>query len=188
MTKHWTPMVKDPVMVSDALVEKVVQATAAKWTTLNRDLVRDILAASWDETYGDGYEHGFEDSEDGKFDLMADRRYAPRLSVWLDGATAEQAEDVFDKTLTAIDGILPEGVDFGAIGSMSPGGHHRMKQDSERKPGARGTAVVTLGKNSKRIHGMWQQRTDGVLFFAFTFPFMGAVSAHHAYVTDFRKD
>lgn len=56
------------------------------------------------------------------------------------------------------------------------------------KAGEVGTAVVTLGKNSKRIHGMWQERTDGVLFFAFTFPFMGTVSAHKSYVTDFRKD
>lgn len=55
-------------------------------------------------------------------------------------------------------------------------------------PGEAGTAVVTLGKNSKRIHGMWQKRTDGVLFFAFTFPFRGTMSAHSAYVTDFRKD
>lgn len=133
MPEHWTPMDKDPEMVPDALVEKVVQATAEKWTTLNSDLVRDVLAAAWNETYGDGYEHGFEDSEDGKFDRMADQNYAPRLSVWLDGATAEQAEEAFDKILTAIEGILPDGVDFGAVGSMNPGGLQRMGQHEEEE-------------------------------------------------------
>lgn len=59
---------------------------------------------------------------------------------------------------------------------------------STPKAGEVGTAVVTLGKYSKRIHGMWQERTDGVLFFAFTFPFRATISAHHLYVTDFKKE
>lgn len=59
---------------------------------------------------------------------------------------------------------------------------------TEPQPGQVGTAVVTLGKYSKRIHGMWQKRTDGVLFFAFTFPFRGTMSAHHAYVKGFERE
>lgn len=59
---------------------------------------------------------------------------------------------------------------------------------SRHRPGDAGTAVVTLGAHSKRVHGMWQKRTDGVLFFALTFPFRGTVSAHHSYVTGFTKD
>lgn len=56
------------------------------------------------------------------------------------------------------------------------------------QPGEAGTAVVTLGKHSKRVHGMWQKRTDGTLFFALTFPFRNTMSAHHSYVTGFQKD
>lgn len=59
---------------------------------------------------------------------------------------------------------------------------------TEPQPGEVGTAVVTLGKHSKRVHGMWKKRTDGVLFFALTFPFRSTMSAHRAYVKDFVKE
>lgn len=55
-------------------------------------------------------------------------------------------------------------------------------------PGEAGYALVTLGVHKKRVHGMWQKRTDGVMFFALTFPFRNTMSAHHQYVSDFVKD
>lgn len=56
------------------------------------------------------------------------------------------------------------------------------------KVGAAGTAVVTLGKHSKRVRGIWQKRSDGVMFFAFAEPFRATMSAHHMYVSAFEED
>lgn len=59
---------------------------------------------------------------------------------------------------------------------------------STPKAGEAGTATVTLSGHSKRVRGMWQKRTDGVLFFVLAEPFRSTVSAHHLYVTDFEKE
>lgn len=143
---------KKPEDVPSALVEKAIQAShedahkgdwsvPVKWTdwftnpedrrTLRRGTRVDI-AAVWNDIYMAGYEHGFLDRDDDKFDEMANLPYAPHIGIWLDGATSEQAEEMFDKILDAADAAKPENVDIGAIGSMSPGAHKKMEEVDEQ--------------------------------------------------------
>ena len=51
--------------------------------------------------------------------------------------------------------------------------------------GQRGTATI---KGVDNVPGMWQERTDGVMFFVLAQPVKGVVSQHHTLVTNYRPD
>ena len=56
------------------------------------------------------------------------------------------------------------------------------------QPGAVGVAYVTLSRGHGEVRGMWQERTDGALFFVFQSPFKGTLSAPADYVHKFTAE
>lgn len=114
---------KRPEDIDPALIEKVREATQEKWSALNHDLVREVLAVAWDDIFAHGYTDGFQDQEglEIQADMLKAGGWAPRIFIWLDGANEEQAERVLDLVGDYAHENEPDGVTLTIGATLAPG-------------------------------------------------------------------
>ena len=122
---------KRPEDIDDALIEKVGEALTEKWSALNRDLVSEILAVAWDEIFAHGYTDGFQDQEGLEIqgEMLKTGGWAPRMFIWMDGATQEQAEEILDKVGDFAHENEPDGVTLTISAIVAPGRPHFATRD-----------------------------------------------------------
>ena len=124
---------KRPEDIEPALIEVARAAANAVPLTqnLSDEALRAILAVAWDEIFAHGYTDGFQDQEGLEIqgEMLKTGGWAPRMFIWMDGATQEQAEEVLDKVGDFAHEIEPEGVTFTVSAIVAPGKPHFATRD-----------------------------------------------------------
>lgn len=93
-----------------------------------QNAMRAVLAVAWDTIWADGYTEGFSDKEmsETEAELLEKHGWEPHYTMWMPGATSDQADALIEAAIVAVEAAAPEGVEMYGIGVLSPG--HRREQ------------------------------------------------------------
>lgn len=112
--------------IPQSLIEEVRAAATGRPglpDEMSDGVIVSMLTAAWNHIYAEGYTDGFQDQEGMEIqaDLLKAGDWAPRIFIWMDGATEEQAEQVLDLVGDYVHDNEPDGVTLTIGATLAPG-------------------------------------------------------------------